>query len=84
MYSVSQREPQVCSLRVSEVITHILNFLLDMGILNVKKPSEGTSDTGAAGPGSSTSATGEPSCKDDDLSDNTLKPIELFLAAVVR
>ena len=74
----------MCSLRVSEVITHILNFLLDMGILNAKKRTEGTTEVGSAGGTSAPAGEIEAETKTEDLGDNSLKSIELFLAVVIR
>lgn len=39
-HSVAQRDSHVCSLRVCEILLHLLDFLLDLGILKTTKQWE--------------------------------------------
>lgn len=40
LHSVVQRDGHVCSLRVCEILLHLLDFLLDLGILKTAKQWE--------------------------------------------
>ena len=75
--SVAIREANICSLRVCEVLLHLLDFLLDMGLLKdqtTKKNSEENS--------SNQDVNGTTNNNSQD--DNEPKIIELFLCAIIR
>lgn len=87
---MSQREAQVCTTRVCELLIHLLNFLLDMGLLlpSLKKgraagdrgADASTAGSGADGAGGG----GGGGSKEESDNDGEVKPIELFLPVVLR